>query len=143
MISNAIFFTQVSTMAPTRSTRSGSRSRSTRSGNRSSNATGTAAALPGRTTNRNANPNANTNNNDNNNAGRNANNDNENEASPYENDPPYELWMGILACGINDVALAKRLSMNLFMDDFEQAFLVKTEDVNAAFKTLERQSEAT
>ena len=144
-----IYCTQISTMAPTTRNRSTSRSTSSRSGNRSN--TNAPAALTGRTTNRNADRNANrnadrnANRNDNNNddAEHNMANDNDNEEDPYDKEPPYEVWMGILACGIDDVALAKRLSKNLFMDDYERAFDVKTEDVNAAFKTLERQSEAT
>ena len=34
--------------------------------------------------------------------------------------PPYDVWMGIHSCGVKDIAEAKILSKNLFLDSFFQ-----------------------
>ena len=48
-----------------------------------------------------------------------------------------------MACGVTDHALALRLAKNLFLNKFARAFDTKEHDIKAAFKTLERQPDAT
>ena len=43
----------------------------------------------------------------------------------YPGEPPYQIWMGIQACGVDDEATAKRLAKNLFLNKFSRAFDTK------------------
>ena len=60
--------------------------------------------------------------------------------NPYRLGPPYSVYQGIIACGNSDIAIAKRLAKNLFMDDFVRASKTSNDYVKSVFKTLERQS---
>ena len=44
--------------------------------------------------------------------------------NPCDDGPPCEVWMGIQACGIEDVKVAMSLARNLFMNDFSRCLKV-------------------
>ena len=48
--------------------------------------------------------------------------------------------MGIQACGVANVAVAKSLAGNLFMNDFLRFLKVSRQDIRDTFKTLEKRS---
>ena len=61
-----------------------------------------------------------------------------NNPVPAIQGPPYEVWMGIHSCGVEDIAEAKIVSKNLFMDNFSRCLQTTKPDIKDALKTLDK-----